>query len=203
MKIGFVAMGIALVIGILMGAPAGYYGGTVDVIISRLIEIWLCFPFLFFILTLIAFFPPSVYIVMIGIGLIRWTIIARYVRGEFLKLKGQDFAVAAKGIGASNRRIIFQHILPNSLAPVLVATSFGIASAILIEAGLSFLGFGPPPPAATWGQILSLAREHIEIAWWLAFFPGMAIFITVTAYNLVGDGLRDASDPRLAGSVKV
>jgi peptide/nickel transport system permease protein len=196
LQIGFVSMGIAALIGILLGALAGYYGRWTDIVISRLIEVMMCFPTIFLILTIIAYLRPSLYNVMAAIGLTQWTGIARYTRGEFLRLKEEDFAEAARAIGAKDRRIIFRHILPNSLAPVLVNISFGIASAILIEAGLSFLGFGPPPPAATWGQILATAWTYVGKSWWLTIFPGMAIFFSVMAYNLVGDGLRDALDPR-------
>jgi len=198
LKVGFVAVGIALIIGILAGALAGYYGGFVDIIISRLIEIVICFPFFFLILAVIAFLPPNIFNIMIVIGITRWTGIARYARAEFMRLKNQEFTEAAKALGASDRKIIFKHILPNSLAPVLVSATFGIANAILIEAALSFLGLGIQPPMASWGGILSLAKQYIEVAWWLATFPGIAIFITVTAYNILGEGLRDVSDPRIA-----
>jgi len=198
LKVGFVAVGIALVIGLLFGALAGYYGGAADVLISRLIEIMMCFPFFFLILAVIAFLPPSIFNIMVVIGLTRWTAIARYARGEILKIKRQDYTQAARALGAGDRKIIFRHILPNSMAPVLVTATFGIANAILIEAALSFLGMGIQPPFASWGGILATAREFIEVAWWLATFPGLAIFLTVTAYNLAGEGLRDATDPRLA-----
>ncbi|MFQ5510272.1 MAG: ABC transporter permease [Candidatus Krumholzibacteriia bacterium] len=194
--VGFVAVGIALFIGLLAGALAGFYGGMVDIVVSRIIEVVMCFPSFFLILAVIAFLPPSIYNIMVVIGITRWTAIARYTRGEFLRLKKQDFAYAARALGASDRKIIFRHILPNSLAPILVSATFGIANAILIEAALSFLGFGVQPPAASWGGILSLAREYIEVAWWLATIPGLAIFVTVTGYNILGEGLRDASDPR-------
>lgn len=197
LKVGFVAVGIALIIGVLFGSLAGYYGGWVDVVISRIIEVVMCFPFFFLILAVIAFLPPSIYNVMIVIGITRWTSIARYTRGEFLKIKEQEYTQAARALGASDRKIIFRHILPNSIAPVLVTATFGIANAILIEAALSFLGLGIQPPFASWGGILSTAREFIDVAWWLAVFPGLAIFLTVTAYNLAGEGLRDATDPRL------
>jgi peptide/nickel transport system permease protein len=198
LKVGFVAVGIALVIGVFFGALAGYYGGAADVLISRLIEIMMCFPFFFLILAVIAFLPPSIFNIMVVIGLTRWTAIARYARGEILKIKRQDYTQAARALGAGDRKIIFRHILPNSMAPVLVTATFGIANAILIEAALSFLGMGIQPPFASWGGILATAREFIEVAWWLATFPGLAIFLTVTAYNLAGEGLRDATDPRLA-----
>ncbi len=196
LQVGFVAVGIALIIGLLAGALAGFYGGAVDIVISRIIEVVMCFPSFFLILAVIAFLPPNIYNIMVVIGITRWTSIARYTRGEFLRIKKKDFAYAAKALGASDRKIIFRHILPNSLAPVLVSATFDVANAILIEAGLSFLGFGLQPPGASWGGILSLGREFIEIAWWLATIPGLAIFVTVTAYNILGEGLRDASDPR-------
>ena len=198
LKVGFVAVGIAVVIGLFFGSLAGYYGGAVDILVSRLIEVVMCFPFFFLILAVIAFLPPSIFNIMIVIGITRWTAIARYTRGEFLRIKHQDYTQAARALGASDPKIIFRHILPNSIAPVLVTATFGIANAILIEAALSFLGLGIQPPFASWGGILATAREFIEVAWWLATFPGLAIFLTVTAYNLAGEGLRDATDPRLA-----
>ncbi len=197
LKVGLVAVSIALLIGVLVGALAGFYGGIVDIVLSRVIEVVICFPFLFLILAVIVFLPPSIYSIMIVIGITRWTSIARYTRGEFMKVKEQEFTEAARALGVSDKTIIFRHILPNSLAPVLVTATFGVANAILIEAALSFLGLGVQPPTPSWGEILSVGRQHIEIAWWLATFPGLAIFVTVTAYNLLGEGLRDATDPKL------
>jgi peptide/nickel transport system permease protein len=197
LSVGFVAVSIATVLGIIFGALAGYYGGKVDVLISRLIEVMICFPAFFLILTVLAFLPPSIYNIMIIIGLTGWPGIARLVRGEFLKQRQLDYVTAAKVVGASDLRIIFSHILPNSIAPVLVSATFGIAGAILTESSLSYLGFGVPPPTASWGEILSQSKQYIDFAWWLTVFPGFAIFLTVTAYNLVGEGLRDAVDPRL------
>jgi peptide/nickel transport system permease protein len=202
LKIGLVAVGIALLIGVIVGALAGFYGGAMDIILSRLIEVVICFPFLFLILTVIVFLPPSIYNIMIVIGITRWTSIARYTRGEFIRIKGQEFTEAARALGVRDKKIIFRHILPNSLAPVLVAATFGVANAILIEAALSFLGLGIQPPTPSWGDILATGRRYIEVAWWLATFPGLAIFITVTAYNLLGEGLRDASDPRYVQATK-
>ena len=196
LKVGFVAVGISLLVGLIIGAMAGYYGGLFDIVLSRIIEVVICFPFLFLILAVIAFLPPSIYNIMIVIGLTRWTDIARYTRGEFMRIKEQEFTDAARALGASDRKIIFRHILPNSLAPVLVTATFGIASAILIEAALSFLGLGVQPPTPSWGAILASFRQQ-DFAWWMTVFPGMAIFLTVTAYNLLGEGLRDASDPRV------
>lgn len=197
LAVGVVAVSIYVAIGILLGAAAGYYGGWTDQIISRAIEIMICFPTFFLILTLLAFIGPSIYNIMVVIGLTNWTGIARLVRGEFLKLKNQDFVQAAVALGASDSRVIFRHMLPNALAPVLVSATFGVAAAILIESGLSFLGFGVPPHIPSWGSILSQSQEFMDIAWWLTLVPGTAIFLTITVYNIVGEGLRDAIDPRL------
>lgn len=197
LSVGFVAEGIAVVIGILLGALAGYYGRWVDNLISRFIEILLTIPTFFLIIAIIAFLPPSIFNIMVVIGLTGWTGVARFVRAEFLKLKQLDFVVASRALGASHSRIIFLHMLPNAMAPVLVSAVFGIAGAILTESSLSFLGFGVPPPTPSWGDILSQSRDYIEFAWWLTVFPGLGIFLSITAYNLVGEGLRDAMDPKL------
>jgi peptide/nickel transport system permease protein len=197
LSVGFVAVGIALLVGIVAGAMAGYFGGWIDHFISRLIEIFLTIPTFFLIITIIAFLPPSIYNIMVVIGLTGWTGAARFVRAEFLKLKELDFILASRALGASHGRIIFQHMLPNAMAPVLVSAVFGIAGAILTESSLSFLGFGVPPPTPSWGDILSQSRDYIEFAWWLTTFPGLAIFLSITSYNLVGEGLRDAMDPKL------
>jgi peptide/nickel transport system permease protein len=197
LSVGFVAVGIALVIGIVLGALAGYFGGWIDHLISRLIEMLLTIPTFFLIIAIIAFLPPSIFNIMIVIGLTGWTGVARFVRAEFLKLKRLDFVMASRSLGASDARLIFVHMLPNSMAPVLVSAVFGIAGAILTESSLSFLGFGVPPPTPSWGDILSQSRDYIEFAWWLTIFPGLAIFLSITAYNLVGEGLRDAMDPKL------
>ncbi|MBI2346752.1 MAG: ABC transporter permease [Deltaproteobacteria bacterium] len=197
LQIGFVAVGIYVAVGILLGALAGYYGGWVDLWISRLIEVMYCFPTFFLILAVLAFVGPSIYNIMIVIGLTSWPGIARLVRGEFLKLRSQDFVQASIAAGAGDIRVMFRHLLPNALAPVLVSATFGVASAILVESSLSYLGFGVPPYVPTWGSILSQAQEFMDIAWWLTLSPGLAIFITITAFNLVGEGLRDAIDPRL------
>ncbi|MGO9372928.1 MAG: ABC transporter permease, partial [Syntrophobacteraceae bacterium] len=196
LSVGFVAVGIALIIGIWLGALAGYFGGLTDIVISRAIEIMLTIPTFFLIIAIIAFLPPSIYNIMVIIGLTGWMGVARFVRAEFLKLKQLDFITALRALGASNKRIIFMHMLPNAMAPVLVSAVFGIAGAILTESSLSFLGFGVPPPTPSWGDILSQSRDYIEFAWWLTVFPGFAIFMSITAYNLVGEGLRDAMDPR-------
>ncbi|MBN2160843.1 MAG: ABC transporter permease [Spirochaetes bacterium] len=194
--IGFIAVFIYVLIGIIIGAIAGYYGGWVDIAISRFIEVIMCFPTFFLILTILALVGPSIASVMVVIGLTGWTGIARIVRGEFLKLREADFVVASRAVGARDAWIIIRHILPNSLAPVLVSATFGIASTILIESSLSFLGFGVQPPTPSWGDILSQSRDFMDFAWWLTLIPGFAIFLTITAYNLVGEGLQDAIDPK-------
>jgi len=197
LSVGFVAVGIAVVIGIFLGALAGYFGGWTDQLISRLIEILITIPTFFLIIAIIAFLPPSIYNIMVVIGLTGWTGVARFVRAEFFKLKRLDFVLASRALGASDTRLILIHMLPNAMAPVLVSAVFGIAGAILTESSLSFLGFGVPPPTPSWGDILSQSRDYIEFAWWLTTFPGLAIFLSITAYNLVGEGLRDAMDPKL------
>ncbi|MGZ5432639.1 MAG: ABC transporter permease [Thermoanaerobaculia bacterium] len=196
LTVGFIATTIALIIGSLLGALAGYYGGSADWIVSRLIEVVLCFPFLFLVLGIVALFKPSIYTIMIALGLTSWTSEARYVRGEFLRIRDLEFAQAARASGARDARIIFRHLLPNALAPVLVSASFGVAVAILTESALSFLGLGVPLPTASWGSMLSQAHEHIGYAWWLILFPGLAIFTTVASFNLVGERFREALDPR-------
>jgi len=196
LSIGFVSTAIAVAIGIILGALAGFYRGIVDMILSRIIEIMLCFPSFFVILAVIAFLPPSIFNVMIVLGLFGWMGIARLQRSEFLRLMGQDFVVAARALGATDARNIFRHILPNGLGPVLVSASFGIAGAMLTESGLSYLGFGVQEPATSWGQILYTGRSQLD-KWWTFTIPGAAIFLAVTCYNLVGDGIRDAVDPRL------
>lgn len=195
LTIGLVVVGIQAIIGITLGSLAGFYGGWIDLAISRFIELMLGIPTFFLLITVAAVFPPSIYMIMAILGLTGWMGIARYVRSEFLRVRSQDFVEAARSLGASDLRLITRHILPNSLAPVLVAMSFGVASAILAESSLSFLGIGVPADVVTWGSILAEARTN-TFAWWLAVFPGSAIFVTVTAYNLLGDGLRDALDPK-------
>ncbi len=197
LSVGFVAVGIATVIGVMIGAVSGYYGRWTDRITMRFIDIMLAIPTFFLILAVIAFVGPSIWNIMIIIGLTSWMGVARLVRAEFLSLKEREFVLAAKALGASNMRIIFKHIMVNSLAPVFVSAVLGVASAILVESALSFLGLGVQPPTPSWGNILTLGKDNIEIAWWLSVFPGLAILITVLVYNLVGEGLRDALDPRL------
>lgn len=197
LSVGFVAVGISTTIGLLLGALAGYYGGIVDRVIMRFVDIMLCFPSFFLILAVIAFIGPSIWNIMIVIGVTSWMGVARLVRAEFLSLKERDFVQAAVSQGASDFRIIFLHIMPNAMAPVLVAATLGVAAAVLVESSLSFLGIGVQPPDPSWGNMLTEGKDTLEIAWWLSVFPGMAILITVMGYNLLGEGIRDALDPRL------
>jgi peptide/nickel transport system permease protein len=263
LTVGFVAVGISVAIGILLGGLAGYYGQRyllvahlamllfviavvataiaqmwmttllllvfsvaagswfllqhrqsphsqsvwlrwlwwptmrIDTLIIRAVDIMLCFPSFFLILTVVALLPPSIYNIMAVIGLTSWMGTTRFVRAEFLSLREQDFVAAAKALGISDMRIIFRHVMPNAVAPVLVSATLGIASAMLTEAGLSFLGFGVPPPHATWGNILSDGRAYIFDAPWLTFAPGLVILVVVLAFNLFGEGLRDILNPKL------
>ena len=220
LSVGFVSVGIATLIGIFLGAISGYYGRWVDSIIMRFIDIMLTIPTFFLILAVIAFIDPNIWSssaipgwireslrvilidpnimnIMIVIGLTSWMGVARLVRAEVLSLKEREFVLAARALGTGDMNIIFRHIMINSMAPVFVSAVLGIAGAVLVESALSFLGIGVQPPAPSWGNILTLGKDNIEIAWWLSVFPGLAILITVLSYNLVGEGLRDALDPRL------
>ncbi|MBP9021476.1 MAG: ABC transporter permease [Syntrophobacterales bacterium] len=199
LKVGFVSTGIAILIGIVLGAVAGYYGRWVDSLIMRTVDIMLCFPTFFLILAVIAFLEPSIWNIMAIIGLTGWMGMTRLVRADFISLKEREFVQAARAIGAGDMRIIFIHILPNAMASILVAATFGIAGAILTESALSFLGIGVQPPTPSWGNILTAGKDNIDIAWWLSFFPGLAILLTVLGYNLLGEGIRDSLDPRLRG----
>jgi peptide/nickel transport system permease protein len=203
LSIGFVAVGISVSIGVILGGLAGFYGSrrlgilSVDTLVMRFTDIMLAFPTFFLILTVVALLPPSIYNIMIVIGATSWMGTARFVRAEFLSLREQDFVVAAKALGLPEARIIFRHMVPNAMAPVLVSATLGVASAILTESALSFLGFGVRPPFATWGNILSDGRAYIFDAPWLFFVPGIAILVVVLAFNLVGEGLREALNPKL------
>jgi peptide/nickel transport system permease protein len=196
LTIGLVSVGISLLIGVFLGSLAGYFGGWVDLALSRLFELWSAIPGLLLIITASAFFPPSLFFVMMIIGLTGWVGIARLTRSQFFQVRSNEYVAAARALGYSYSRIMFVHILPNAIAPVLVPAAFGVAGAILAESGLSFLGVGVPAESITWGAILAGARSNFS-AWWLVVVPGMAIFITVTMYNLLGDGLRDALDPKM------
>jgi len=196
MSVGFVAVGIYVTIGVVLGAIAGYFGGWPDMLISRMIEVVLLFPSFFLILTLVALLGPSIYIIMVVIGITGWPTIARLTRGEVLKQRSIDYTLAARALGSSGFRVVFRHILPNAIAPALVAAPFGIASAIITEAGLTLLGFGVRSPTPSWGYLLQLGNGNYE-HWWLIVTPSVAIFVAVTVFNLAGSGLRDAMDPRL------
>jgi len=200
LSVGIVAVAIYVTIGIVVGSLAGYFRGMCDLIVSRIIEVVICFPAFFLILTIVALIGPGLFNIMVVIGLTGWTGIARLVRGEFLRLVDQEFVLAGRALGYSPLRLIFRHVLPNALAPVLVSATFGVAGAILTESALSFLGLGITVPTPSWGGILADGRSALTRAPWLIHFPGLAIFVTITSYNLVGEALRDAADPRLRGS---
>src|SRR5262245_14851600 len=190
LAIGLVAAAVSLGIGFAIGATAGYFGGIVDLALSRVVEVMLCFPVLFLLLALAAVLPPSPLTVIAAIGFTTWAGDARYARSEILRIRELDYARAAKVMGASTPRILVRHLLPNALPPLIVSAAFGVGWAILAEAALSFLGVGLPAPAVSWGGILSAARSWIQEAWWIALFPGLALFLTVAAYNLLAEGLR-------------
>ena len=200
LAVGFVSVGIAAAIGIVLGAIAGYRGGLADATIMRLVDLMLVFPRFFLLLAVLAFLRPSIWTIMAVIGLTGWMGVTRLVRAEFLALKEREFVLWSQAVGAAGFRVVWRHILPNAMAPVLVAMTLGVPAAILTESGLSFLGLGVQPPFATWGNILNEGKDAIEIAWWLSFYPGLAILITVLSYNLLGEGIRDALDPRLRQS---
>jgi len=197
LAVGFVSVGIATLIGILLGSAAGYHGGVADNVIMRLVDLMLVFPRFFLLLAVLALLRPSIWAIMAIIGLTGWMGVARLVRAEFLTLREREFVIWSESIGAGALRVVFRHILPNAMGPVLVAMTLGIPAAILTESGLSFLGLGVQPPYATWGNILNDGKDVLEIAWWMTLFPGLAILITVLSYNLMGEGIRDALDPRL------
>lgn len=197
LNVGFVAVGISILIGMFVGALSGYYGGKIDDFLMRFTDMMLSIPTFFLILATIAFLGPSLFNIMIIIGISSWMGVARLVRGQFLSTKEMDYITAIRALGADDGRIIFIHLLPNTLSPVYVSAILGVAGAILVESSLSFLGLGIQPPTPSWGNILMAGKDNIEIAWWLSFFPGMAILITVLGYNLLGEGLRNMLDPRL------
>jgi len=208
LTVGFVAVGIAVATGLVLGGIAGYYGRigirigrlrvmTVDTLITGVIDVMLSFPSFFLILTVVAILPPSIWNIMIVIGLTSWEGTARFVRAEILSLREQEFVQAAMALGTPGPRVLLRHLLPNSVAPVLVSATLGVAGAILTESALSFLGFGVPPPDATWGNILSDGKRYLFDAPWLTFIPGTAIFLLVLAFNLFGEGLREAFNPKL------
>jgi len=190
--IGFIAVGIAVVIGTTIGALAGYYGGRIDAVLMRFVDTMLCFPDIFLLLAVIAILGPSIYNIMVIVGLTSWMGVARLVRAELLSLREREFVLAARVIGASTWRLITKHLLPNAMAPVLVAATLGVGGAILVESALSFLGLGVQPPTPSWGNILNEGRIALGVAWWLTVSPGVAILVTVLSFYLVGEGIRDA-----------
>ncbi|HSH75383.1 MAG TPA: ABC transporter permease, partial [Longimicrobiales bacterium] len=195
--IGFVAVSISVTIGTLLGAIAGFVGGAIDGAIMRFVDMVISFPRLVLLITIIALFEPSIFLITAVLGLTLWPSTARIVRGEVLSLREREFVQAARALGYSKRRIILRHLIPNALAPVIVAATLGIGNTIVLEAGLSFLGLGVQPPTPSWGTMVADGRNVLLNAWWLSTFPGLAIVFTVLSFNLVGDGLRDALDPRL------
>jgi peptide/nickel transport system permease protein len=197
LAVGFVAAGVSVFIGTTVGALAGYYGGWVDAVLMRLTEIVMAFPTFFLLLTIVSVISRSIFNIMIVIGLTSWPSLARMVRGQILSLREQEFTEAARALGASDSRIILRHILPNAMAPVIVAATLRIGGAILSESGLSFLGLGVPEPYPSWGSVLNAGRSYLRMAPWITTLAGIFIFLTVLAFNYVGDGLRDALDPRL------
>jgi len=199
LSVGLVAVLIYTIIGTVLGAVAGYYGGVVDTVIMRITDVVMCFPLLIIIITVVALVGPSLYNIMAVIGLVAWPSIARLVRGQFLSLRQQEFVTAARCLGVPGGRIIWRHVLPNCVGPITVAATFGMAGAILTEASLSFLGLGVPPPQSSWGQMLNEAQKLsiLEGMPWLWVPPGVMIALTVLCVNFVGDGLRDALDPRM------
>ncbi len=196
LQVGVLAMLVSIVVGTVVGAFAGYFGGVVDSLLMRLTEMFIAFPQLFILILLAALFGTSQVTVILVIGFLRWMPIARLVRASFLQLKQQEYVTAARALGASTRSIMWRHILPNALSPIIVAATLGVAGAILTESTLSFLGLGIQLPTATWGNMLRAAQNDLATAPWLAFFPGFFIFLTILSMNYIGDGLRDALDPR-------
>ncbi len=191
LSIGFIAVGIAVLIGIILGSIAGYYGGKTDTLIMRFVDIMLCFPSFFLILAVIAITEPGISNIMIIIGLTSWMGTARLIRAEVLTLKQREFVEASKVSGGSDFWILTRHLIPNGIGPVLVSATLGIAAAILVESSLSFLGLGVQPPTPSWGNILAGGKATLGVAWWLSVFPGLAILITVLGYNLLGEGIRE------------
>lgn len=197
LKVGIIAVGISIILGGILGALAGFYGGRIDNIIMRIMDVFLAVPSILLAIAIVSALGPSILNLMVAISISSVPSYARIVRASVLSIRDQEFVEAARAIGANNARIIFRHIIPNSLAPVIVQGTLGVASAILSTAGLSFIGLGIQPPAPEWGSMLSGGRQYLRYAWWVTTFPGVAIMITILSLNLLGDGLRDALDPRL------
>jgi peptide/nickel transport system permease protein len=197
LSIGFVAVSISVTLGTLLGAVSGFFGGRVDSLIMRFVDMVISFPRLVLLITIIAVFEPSIFLIVTVLGLTQWPATARIVRGEVLSLRERAFVQAGIALGFSRGRIILRHLIPNALAPVIVAATLGIGDTIVLEAGLSFLGLGVQPPTPSWGTMVADGRNNLLGAWWISTFPGLAIVFTVLSFNLAGDGLRDALDPRL------
>jgi peptide/nickel transport system permease protein len=198
LSVGLMTALIAVLVGSILGALAGYYGGVIDAAIMRLVDILLSMPTIFLLLALAAFLKPTLFTITLIIGLNSWMSVARMVRGQILSLKQQEFILAARAMGAGDRRLIFRQLLPNAFAPVLVAATLNVATAILLESSLSYLGYGIQPPTASWGNMLNNAQTYVLYAPWVAVYPGFMITVTVLSFNFAGDGLRDALDPRLS-----
>jgi peptide/nickel transport system permease protein len=197
LSVGVVAVAILISVGTLMGALSGYYGGRIDILIMRFVDVMLCLPQFFLLLAAVAVFGPSILNTMLLIGLTSWMGTARLVRGQFLSLRNKEFVTAARVCGAQDARIIRRHMLVNTIPIIIVQATLSISAAILIEASLSYLGLGAQPPTPSWGNMLADGKNFMRSAWWLTFFPGLAVFTTVLSFNLVGDGLREVLDPRL------
>jgi peptide/nickel transport system permease protein len=195
LAVGFVSVGISTIIGMILGSLAGFFGGLTDNILMRLADIFLSLPTFYLIITANSLFKPSIFNVMIVIGVFGWMGVSRLLRSEFLRLQATDFITAARAVGVPGLRMVMRHYIPNAIAPVIVSATMGIPAAILLESALSFLGMGVPPPAASWGSMLQDAKQWLHFAWWMWMIPGLLISITVIAFNFVGDGLRDALDP--------
>lgn len=197
LTVGFVAEAITLAIGVTLGAISGYFGGRVDNIVMRITDMMFAFPDLLFAIAIMFVLGPGIYNVFIALAIVGWAGVARLVRGQVLAVREREFVEAARAVGESDARIIVRQILPNCMAPVIVSATLGIPGAIMAEAGLSFLGLGAQPPTPSWGQMISIGRGYLRFAPWFSVYPGLAIMVTVLAFNLFGDGLRDALDPRL------
>jgi peptide/nickel transport system permease protein len=196
LTIGLVAVGISVTLGTFLGAVAGYWGGRVDTVIMRMVDMIMAIPRLVVLITIVALFPTNFFVVIVALAFTQWPFTTRMVRGEILTLKEREFAEAARALGFSKGRILFRHLLPNAVGPLIVVATLGVGNAIVLEAGLSFLGMGVQAGTPSWGSMVAGGRDYLMNAWWIATFPGLAIVMAVLAFNLVGDGLRDALDPR-------
>ena len=196
LTIGLLAVGISVTLGAVLGGIAGYWGGWTDTVIMRLVDMILSFPRLVLLIAIVALFPSTIFVVIVALAFTQWPFTARMVRGEILALKEREFAQAARALGFSRRRVLFRHLLPNAAGPLIVVATLGVGNAIVLEAGLSFLGLGVQDGTPSWGSMVDDGRGFLMDAWWIATFPGLAIVLAVLAFNLVGDGLRDALDPR-------